>query len=101
MPSTTAPPELTWRDVSSYERGERGTVESWAWSLDLADGVQVTVHRWRGLGGWYVTCHVLKVDTEALSATTPAAARKQAMMVLRKRARRILAALSVSPEEPR
>jgi hypothetical protein len=90
-----------WKDVSSYERGERGTKEPSAWALDLADGVRVTVHRWRGLHGWHVTCPVLKVDAEVLDAGSATDARKEALSALRNRARVVLSALSVAPDEPR
>ncbi|HET9063705.1 MAG TPA: hypothetical protein VFO62_10490 [Candidatus Binatia bacterium] len=103
MPRKTPKASATaaiWRDASSYEHGQRGVVEPTAWSLDLADGVRVVVHRWRGLAGWHVTCPALRVDTEQLKSESGMAARQEAIELLRRRARVIAEVLSVDVKEP-
>jgi hypothetical protein len=78
--STTRTGNAKWKDATSYSRGERGKSEPNAWSLDLGAAIEITVHRYLSLPGWYVSTRgALEVSRHELAATSVEAARIEAV----------------------
>lgn len=71
-----------WEDRSSYSQGERGTKDPTIWELER-DGIRISVHRWHGLSGWFLTCHALALERIQLASEAAAEAKEEAFAVLR------------------
>jgi hypothetical protein len=65
-----------WEDATSYSRGERGKVEARAWRIPA---LGLTVHRWQGLPGWFMTSHLDGLDKRELEAETAHDAKREAL----------------------
>ena len=47
---------MTWKDVTSYQRGAKKEPNAWeCW----ADWLRITVHRMHGLDGWFLSARYL------------------------------------------
>jgi len=69
---------MEWVDESSYSRGQRGEVEPSVWELKGAPG-RLTVHRYIGLEGWFVTCRDLDLERHELRARGAEEAKQEAL----------------------
>ena len=52
---------MKWNDVTSYSRGERGTVEPRSWELAHC-GMRLCVHRLHRVPGWYLSANEIGID---------------------------------------
>lgn len=75
---------MNWIDESSYSRSQRGKAEPDIWSLKGAPD-RLTVHRYHGLDGWFVTCRTLGFDVHQLEAEDVEAAKAEAIELVRER----------------
>ncbi len=74
-----------WIDDTSYEPGQKGTIEPKIWRLDECE-FKVFIHRWKGERGWYTTAKRLGVDTFDLrSGDDLQAAKTNAIACVRER----------------
>jgi hypothetical protein len=89
-----------WTDETSYSRGERGTIEPTTWEWN-GGGLRAIVHRYHGLGGWFGTCHELRVDRRTLDSVLLDDAQEEFLSYLWARACDFADALeSVRPKVP-
>lgn len=71
-----------WVDVTSYSRGERGSVEPSAWEL-RGQHLRMIVHRMHSLDGWFGTCHEVSIDCLPLQASDVVSAQAEALSAVR------------------
>lgn len=79
--------DVRWIDGTSYSRGERGVKPARAWDLDCK--LRMSVHRWHGCEGWYLTAPDLRLDKAPLKSADPDDAKAEAIRLVRARLREL------------
>lgn len=74
--------KVDWQDQSSYSAGERGTKEPSVWETRVGD-MRVTVHRYFGCTGWFLSCHVMGLSQVQLDSEGVDDAKAEALRAIR------------------
>jgi hypothetical protein len=79
---------IEWKDVTSYQRNERGKVEPKAWEALFRAGIRVLVHRYVGYGEdvWLCTCSAVNIQVMQLDSTKIEEAKVEALVAVEKQA---------------
>lgn len=72
---------LKWTDETGYSQTEKPPRVPRVWRAKVP-GMKISVHRYHGLQGWYLTCLDLDIELQALKPEDVAQARIQASAMI-------------------
>lgn len=72
---------MNWTDTTGYARGQQGKKEPTEWTLKSGD-LSISVHRYLGLPGWFVSCYQLNIDRKKLQSEDLKHAQVEALTIL-------------------
>jgi len=82
-----------WVDSTSYSQTEAKPRVPRSWTLGQDSFARITVHRMRGIEGWFVSCHALDLNQADLCSTELEDAKAEACGAVKKRLARLTTAL--------